>query len=624
MEGSPFSRKKNSAHQEKHRAISCHPSSFLTHYHLIPISGITMTQRAIISLLLFFNLLTNIMAQEMSVKSFEYLPMDLIARTHPREDLNGKPCAVIRVGIALQGVVFEGNLIGKPVYNTGEYLVYITNGSRQLTIRHNNYLPLTIRFADYGIEKVESSNTYRLTVLTNASPEPSSPSGNFVIMNVSPSFAKVSIDGESIVAESEGLFKRFMQNGTHTYQVDAGNAYMPVSGNFEMNGERITIPVTLQSLKASLSVKTTTGGTNIYINEDYKGTDQWQGSLPPGTYLLEAKKEGYRPYSSLVKLTQQQSETITVPALQATRGSLLVDYKPVDADIYLDNRLLGKSPNVFSNILTGKHSIKISKAGYNDHTETFTIQEGKQTSLTGSLSQGMVSSSSVLPIEVKGITFNMVRVEGGTFDMGATPEQVNPFDNEKPVHQVTLSSYYIGETEVTQALWQAVMGSNPSEFKGGNLPVEKVSWDDCQTFIERLNTITHRKFRLPTEAEWEFAARGGNKSRYTQYSGSDNLDEVAWYDRNSNDKTHPVKSKKANELGIYDMSGNVWEWCQDWFGKYDSSPQNNPTGPDGGSNRVCRGGSWLLNARICRLSYRFNISPGRRNDSLGLRLVLSE
>ena len=232
-------------------------------------------------------------------------------------------------------------------------------------------------------------------------------------------------------------------------------------------------------------------------------------------------------------------------------------------------------------------------------------------------------NGSVLPIEVKGITFNMVRVEGGTFDMGATPEQVGP-KAEKPVHQVTLSSYYIGETEVTQALWQAVMGSNPSEFKGGNLPVEKVSWDDCQTFIERLNTITHRKFRLPTEAEWEFAARGGNKSRYTQYSGSDNLDEVAWYDRNSNDKTHPVKSKKANELGIYDMSGNVWEWCQDKYGKYDRTPQNNPTGPDSGTGRVSRGGSWYYYARLCRLSYRRNYSPDSRFNYLGLRLVLSE
>lgn len=240
------------------------------------------------------------------------------------------------------------------------------------------------------------------------------------------------------------------------------------------------------------------------------------------------------------------------------------------------------------------------------------------------LSEEQAIGGNRIEVNVNNVTFNMVRVEGGTFDMGATPEQKSPYDHEKPVHQVTLSSYYIGETEVTQALWQAVMGSNPSDFKGDNLPVEYVSWDDCQTFIERLNTITQRNFRLPTEAEWEFAARGGNKSRHTQYSGSDNLDEVAWYNSNSKGKTHPVKSKKANELGIYDMSGNVWEWCQDKYGKYDRTPQNNPIGPSSGSYRMYRGGSWGDYAGSCRLSFRYYDSPDGCDGYLGLRLVLSE
>ena len=230
----------------------------------------------------------------------------------------------------------------------------------------------------------------------------------------------------------------------------------------------------------------------------------------------------------------------------------------------------------------------------------------------------------VLDFEVGSCRFKMIRVEHGTFMMGATPEQKNPEDDEKPVHQVTLSSYYIGETEVTQALWQAVMGKNPSEFKGDNLPVEQVSWNDCQTFIEKLNEITHRNFRLPTEAEWEFAARGGNKSSHTQYSGSDNLDEVAWYDGNSGNKTHLVKTKKANELGIYDMTGNVLEWCQDWYGYYSSDFQTNPTGPKSGTSRVRRGGSWNYNARYCRLSRRCCYSPGFCGSRLGLRLVLSD
>ncbi len=224
---------------------------------------------------------------------------------------------------------------------------------------------------------------------------------------------------------------------------------------------------------------------------------------------------------------------------------------------------------------------------------------------------------------VNGVSFEMVRVEGGTFRMGATSEQKDEASYvEKPVHSVTLSSYYIGKTEVTQALWQAVMGSNPSGFKGADLPVECVSWDDCQEFIQKLNSLTGRNFRLPTEAEWEFACRGGNNSRGYKYSGSNDIDNVAWFDGNSGDQTHPVGTKAPNELGIYDMSGNVWEWCSDWYANYTSYSQTDPKGPLSGSDRVCRGGSWRYNAGRCRSSYRYFSYPARRDGFLGLRLAL--
>ena len=222
---------------------------------------------------------------------------------------------------------------------------------------------------------------------------------------------------------------------------------------------------------------------------------------------------------------------------------------------------------------------------------------------------------------VKGVAFTMMPVEGGSFMMGATAEQQDPWDYEKPVHQVTLSSYYIGQTEVTQELWEAVMGSNPSNWKGDRLPVEQVSWNDCQEFITKLNQLTGETFRLPTEAEWEFAARGGNKSMHYQYSGSNTLDDVAWYAGNSDSKTHAVASKQANELGIYDMSGNVWEWCQDYWGSYGSSAQTNPTGPGSGSYRVYRGGSWYYSAGYCRTAYRFYYTPTNTLNFLGLRLA---
>ena len=226
-----------------------------------------------------------------------------------------------------------------------------------------------------------------------------------------------------------------------------------------------------------------------------------------------------------------------------------------------------------------------------------------------------------LTFTVGGVSFTMVYVPGGTFTMGATSEQgSDAWDWEKPTHNVTLSGYHIGQTEVTQALWKAVMGSNPSYFKGDSRPVENVSWNDCQTFISRLNAKTGKQFRLPTEAEWEYAARGGH-SGGSKYAGSDNISNVAWYDDNSGGETHNVATKSPNGLGIYDMSGNVWEWCQDWYGDYSSSSQTNPKGPSSGDNRVPRGGSWLTNVWYCRVSNRNFYTPSNSCLNLGLRLA---
>ena len=219
---------------------------------------------------------------------------------------------------------------------------------------------------------------------------------------------------------------------------------------------------------------------------------------------------------------------------------------------------------------------------------------------------------------------NMVKVEGGTFMMGATPEQGKDAQSkEKPAHQVTLSDYYIGKYEVTQEEWEAVMGNNPSKFIGLKLPVERVWWDDCQEFVKKLNQLAGLTFSLPTEAEWEYAARGGNKSKGYKYSGSNSIEVVAWYKSNSSKRTHEVGSKSPNELGIYDMSGNVYEWCSDWYGSYSSSLQINPTGPTSGYLHVLRGGAWSYGDENCRVSYRINpFIPDHRKPNLGLRLVV--
>jgi len=235
---------------------------------------------------------------------------------------------------------------------------------------------------------------------------------------------------------------------------------------------------------------------------------------------------------------------------------------------------------------------------------------------------------------VDGVSFTMVEVKAGTFTMGANEGDTLAYDWEKPSHKVTLTNdYFIGETEVTQGLWEAVMGANPSYFntKGANFPVEQVSWLDIQDFLVKLNQKTGKTFRLPTEAEWEYAARGGSQSKGYLYSGSNDLNAVAWYYTNSyalgegnpNYGTHAVKTKQANELGLYDMTGNVWEWCSDWYADYTAEAQTDPQGADSGSLRVNRGGSWDYNAQYCRVSNRNSSYPDDRFADLGFRLSRS-
>ena len=244
---------------------------------------------------------------------------------------------------------------------------------------------------------------------------------------------------------------------------------------------------------------------------------------------------------------------------------------------------------------------------------------------------GKSAAANKLDITVNGITFTMVRVEGDTSMMGATAEQTGAYNFEKPAHQVTLSPYYIGQTEVTQALWEAVMGETPTSDDqwgpewglGDNYPAYFISYDDVLSFISKLNSLTGRTFRMPTEAEWEYAARGGNKSKGYLYSGGNTMDNVGWYEDNSDITNHPVAQKSANELGLYDMSGNVWEWCSDWEGSYSSSPQTNPTGPSTGSYRVLRGGGCGYKAWNCRVAYRRSHSPPVRYCDYGVRLALS-
>jgi formylglycine-generating enzyme required for sulfatase activity len=314
-----------------------------------------------------------------------------------------------------------------------------------------------------------------------------------------------------------------------------------------------------------------------------------------------------KPGNVTIRPTVADEQTIIqVGSLKVTTeiaGALYVDgtyMKQVNANTAI----------TLNNLTEGAHTVKIS--GDETVEKDVAIRAGETASLT--LDKRRSDVSSLVP--------DMVHIQGGTFQMGRNGGE----SDEKPVHSVTVSSFWIGKYEVTQKQWRNVMGSNPPElyFKGcDQCPVEKVSWDDIREFISKLNQKTGKTFRLPTEAEWEFAAKGGNQSRGYTYSGSNNVDEVAWYYGNSGSNTHPVGQKKPNELGLHDMSGNVWEWCSDWYGSgyYRSSPSANPKGPSTGSGRVIRGGSWG-SILYCSTASRYYSDPGTRGNSLGFRLVL--
>ena len=383
-----------------------------------------------------------------------------------------------------------------------------------------------------------------------------------------------------------------------------------------------------------------------------------------GDYGIE-KLQGNRTYVLTLAKPSGASETQQMQ-------TLTIRYSPVAASVLVDNKFIKGSNGVAKTSLPiGQHSFVVACDGYESEEGTVKLKSSAPSNLQVTLSKEVASASqssqtplpqqpqtqrpieqvqavasmespstsnastnivdssesgSVITIPVKdGISIEMVKVEAGSFDMGATPEMKSPYKDEKPVHRVTMTNdYYIGRYEVTQALWQAVMGSNPSKFKGDDLPVEMVSWKDCQKFIHKLKQLTGRNFRLPTEAEWEYAARGGKKSRGYQFSGSNTLDDVAWCKGNSGSQTHIVGTKLPNELGIYDMSGNVEEWCQDRYVDYNGSSVTNPTGAAHGSYRVIRGGCWKYVAYGCSSSRRDYSLPDYSLVYRGLRLALSE
>ena len=492
-------------------------------------------------LIMTIAVLLNLQAQELTIKGMTIEPTDSSAIQYERLDLADQASGLVKVKLDAVGATFEGNVIGETDYKSGEYWVYMSDGSYMLSIKHPNYVPLDINFRDLGIKWVEGKTTYKLTLQMPQAVTKNEDDGmKYLSLIVEPKDAKVVID-KTTYTPKDGQVIISLPLGEHSYEVSAPE-YVSIASKVTLGAEETEpILVNLKLKKATLNINCPTTGAEVWINNEKQGVVPMQKILQAGQYTVELRSSDHKSWKQDITLELGEVRQLNVPRLS----------------------IIG------------------------NEKETFTV---------------------------KGVSFDMVRVDGGTFKMGS-----NYYEKE---HEVTLTDFYIGETEVTQELWQTVMGSNPSNFKGSKLPVESVSWDECQIFIEKLSLLIGRQFRLPSEAEWEFAAIGGTKSCGYIFSGGKEINKVAWYKGTSGGNTHPVKTKQPNELGLYDMSGNVWEWCQDWFDSYGSDPQITPTGPSSGSNRVCRGGSWSTYANHCHLTNRNFDDPKKRYINYGLRLAL--
>jgi formylglycine-generating enzyme required for sulfatase activity len=579
--------------------------------------------------------------------------------------VTGKVITTVEETIASQWLLIRPTPVSALVYidnqfvSTGEYQAKLKAGS------YNYRVEAPLYHSDAGKFEITNSKKELLINLL--------PAFGYVQVNTSPEQgAKIIIDNK----EQSGITptkSEALASGEHTVRV-IKEMYQPTTQKVTVtDGQTTPVNFTLQPNFAQVSIASA-AGANIFINGEQKGTSTWNGRLNAGVYSLEARLDKYRPAKQDIELMAGDNKKLD---LQPTPiyGSVDIITKPSGATITINNKDYGTTPNTIEKLLIGNYTLKLASQGYATITKTITIDDGKATAINETLANGrpvIINSTPIgaslyidgntsgttpysgsltfgnhtLRIEnegkkaektvsisqtggetsftlsfgpppitetVNGVSFDMVAVKGGTFSMGS--------ENAKPIHNVTLSDFKIGKTEVTQALWQAVMGNNPSNFKGDKLPVEQVNWNDIQDFLQKLNKITGKTYRLPTEAQWEYAARGGVFISSTTYSGSNKIADVAWYNVNSNAKTHSVASKQPNELGIYDMTGNVWEWCSDWYDNYSKSQESNPAGSLSGTLRVIRGGSWGDGDMYCRSSFRYNFNPNYKNSIIGFRVV---
>ena len=588
-----------------------------------------------------------------------------------RRDQNGNYCAAIQVVSDMDGFGYDSNdgRVGEILDNPGEDIVYLTAGERVLKVFRNGYEPLQIILSDHGII-LKEREIWQIKIAGNEAADVLP-----VTFRFTPEDATLFIDGK------EASVKLTQELGVGEHQVKlVRDGYQNIEKTITVNKNKVFFEWTMEDAPdAGLQITTTPAGATVYLDGVRLGESPVAAFYPPGIYPIKITREGFVPIENeslevvlpqtrksytleenVGYLTVKTREGATVyfngevitnpkkvklsPQLVKVKvsmpkaadleeqvvikkdddktlemspdiqtGTIQIAVTPFDAAIELTGdageHFSSEGMKVFDGIPVGTYTMKISAEDYKTNEETVILKPNEK-----------VNKSITLE---KGSDFEMIFVKGGTFTMGCTSEQSDCNDDEKPAHKVTVSDFYIGKYEVSQKLWKEIMDDNPSDFSDcDSCPIENISWHDAQKFIRKLNQISGKTYRLPTESEWEYAARGASAGSATVYAGSNNIDEVAWYSNNSGSKTRPVGGKKANELGLYDMSGNVWEWCSDWYGSdyYKNSPQNNPKGPSSGEYRVLRGGSWN-NSRNCCVVSRIFFNPDYGFYFFGFRLA---
>ena len=379
-------------------------------------------------------------------------------------------------------------------------------------------------------------------------------------------------------------------------------------------GQTIQLSVTIKPVSANYEIEWSSTDETIAVVEDGLIT-----AIAPGECDVVAECRGVRAICHVIVL----GGDIQSIALSADYLTMDVD-EVITLDVELSPDNLDQVPLVWTSTNNAVATVS------NGHIKA--VAPGVCDIIVSYKDKKASCQVAVLKrVDVNGVSFYMLPVRGGSFMMGAVLGQLGSNVNEKPQHKVTISDYMIGVTEVTQELWQAVMGNTPGHFKGyPKHPVDNVSWSDCEIFINALNELTGLIFHLPTEAQWEYAARGGNRSEDYIFAGSNTLMPVGWYVSNSANMgeghpdygTHDVATKNPNELNLYDMCGNVNEWCYDWYITYTADPQTNPVGPTNGAHKVFRGGSWNDKAASCRITFRYPQTVSYKSDRMGLRLAL--